>query len=358
MSSDIRVSLVVLNWNGRRFLEPCLSSLFGQTFLDFEIVLVDNGSNDGSIEFLETYFAPYLTPDSRPFLKLVKLNHNTGFAGGNLAGLAACNLVSCYIATLNNDTIAAPDWLEKLVTALAETAASSVITKWAAACGPMLFASSQSDGVPTIAAAGIEVYRNGLAMDGKVGQPLDERETATREIFGPCAGAAVYDRRALNEVGFFDPAFFAYLEDADLAWRLRLAGWRTLYVPQAQVWHEYSGTSGQNSPFKNFQLGRNRVWTILKNMPGRLLLRHLPAILLYDFAASLYTLRQGNRNAALGRLAALKPKDLRRVWQQRRQIQKQRTANLTEIEAWLLPNPPLLGNVRLRQKVNKLAKMG
>ena len=358
MSNDVQVSLIVLNWNGRRFLEPCLSSLFGQTFLDFEIVLVDNGSNDGSVEFLETQFNPYLTPDSKPSFKLVKLTHNTGFAGGNLAGLAVCNPASRYIATLNNDTIAAPGWLEKLVAALDAQMSAVVTTSWAAACGPMLFTSSQSDGVPTIAAAGIEIYRNGLAMDGKVGQPLDERETATREVFGPCAGAALYNRRALDEVGFFDPAFFAYLEDADLAWRLRLAGWHTLYVPQAQVWHEYSGTSGQNSPFKNFQLGRNRVWTILKNMPGRLLLRHLPAILLYDFAASLYTLREGNRNAALGRLAALKPKELGRVWQQRRQIQKQHTVSLTEIEAWLLPNPPLLRNVQLRQKVDKLAKMG
>ena len=230
---------------------------------------------------------------------------------------------------------------------------ASVATKWAAACGPMLFASSQFESVPIIAAAGIEVYRNGLAMDGKVGLPLDARDTEASEVFGPCAGAALYNRRALDEVSFFDPAFFAYLEDADLAWRLRLAGWHTLYVPQAHVWHEYSGTSGQNSPFKNFQLGRNRVWTILKNMPGRLLLRHLPAILLYDFAASLYTLRQGNRNAALGRLAALKPKELERVWQQRRQIQKQRTASLTDIEAWLLPSPPLWGTcVCVRRWIN------
>lgn len=339
-------------------MEPCLSSLSHQTFPNFEIVLVDNGSNDGSVEFLERHFAPYLASDSKPLLKLVKLNHNTGFAGGNLTGLATCNPTSRYIATLNNDTIVAPDWLEKLVKALDKREPNLVATKWAAACGPMLFASSQSDDVPIIAAAGIEVYRNGLTMDGKVGQTWDERDTETSEVFGPCAGAALYNRRALHEVGFFDEAFFAYLEDADLAWRLRLAGWHTLYVPQAQVWHEYSGTGGQNSPFKNFQLGRNRVWTILKNMPGRLLLRHLPAILWYDFAASLYTLSQGNRQPAHGRWAALKPKELKRVWRQRRQIQKQRTATLIEIEAWLLPNQPLLENVRLRQKVDKLAKMG
>jgi GT2 family glycosyltransferase len=324
---------------------------------------------------LRSQFASYLEPASRPYLNLVALPANTGFAGGNLAGLAACSPTSRYIATLNNDTIADPTWLERLVTALSQKNSLEVeveivneksgIEKWGAACGPMLFMGNQNEPCvphanPTVAAAGIEVYRNGLALDGKVGQKLDTlamtKATATsNEVFGPCAGAALYSRAALAEVGFFDEAFFAYLEDADLAWRLRLRGWRTLYVPSAQVWHEYSGTGGQGSPFKNFQLGRNRVWTILKNMPTRLLLSHLPAILLYDGAACVYTLSQRNWQPLKGRLAALHPRHLKRVWRQRQQLQKQRTTSLTELAAWLQPSPALFSNVRLRRKVDTLA---
>jgi GT2 family glycosyltransferase len=344
----------------------------------FEIVLVDNGSYDGSVEFLRSQYAPYLEPDSRPYLNLIALPTNTGFAGGNLAGLAACSPTSRYIATLNNDTIADPAWLERLVEALNQKnppreleleseKEKNGIEKWGAACGPMLFMDNQNENEPnvqpanpTVAAAGIEVYRNGLALDGKVGQKLNtlamSTPTATfSEVFGPCAGAALYSRSALAEVGFFDEAFFAYLEDSDLAWRLRLRGWRTLYVPSAQVWHEYSGTGGQGSPFKNFQLGRNRVWTILKNMPTRLLLSHLPAILLYDGAASVYTLSQRKWQPLRGRLAALHPRHLNRVWRQRQQIQRQRTTSLTELAGWLQPSPTLFSNVRLQRKVDTLA---
>lgn len=354
MSTEVEISVIVLNWNGLRYLQTCLPDLIAQTFRKFEIVLVDNGSRDGSVEWLEAHFNEHLTRQLQPYLKLVALPENTGFAGGNLAGLAACDPTSRYIATLNNDTLVDAQWLEQLKLNLDRQIGQEPDKRWGAACGPMLFSSTQHT-IPTIAAAGIEVFRNGLALDGKVGQPLETFRQSPLEVFGPCAGAALYSRQALDEVGFFDPAFFAYLEDADLAWRLKLAGWHTLYVASAQVWHIYSGTGGQNSPFKNFQLGRNRLWTIFKNMPGPLLFRNLPAILLYDLAASFYTLMQGNQQPLRGRLAALHPRHWKRVWRQRQQIQRSRTTELVEIESWLKPNLPLWGNMRLRKKVDNLA---
>lgn len=349
MSNKVKVSVIVLNWNGRRFLEACLESLLGQSFRDFEIVLVDNGSTDGSVDFIKERYAANLALESQPCLRLVALPKNTGFAGGNLAGLPACNVEAEYIVTLNNDTCTAADWLEKLVIAMDSQPQTEY---WGAACGPMLFQSSQHD-QPIIAAAGIAVYRNGLAMDGQVGQ-LYQPDEKVREVFGPCAGAALYRREALAEVGFFDKAFFAYLEDADLAWRLRLNGWRTLYVPMAKVWHAYSGTGGQGSPFKNYQLGRNRVWVLLKNWPASLWLRYLPQVLLYDLAASLYTIAQRNPQPIKGRLAALHPRYLKRIWSQRRAIQQSRAVSLAEIERWLQPSPSLTSNLHLRKRVNTL----
>lgn len=350
MTSEPEISVIILNWNGRGYLEPCLLALLAQTLAPsrFEIVLVDNGSGDGSAEFVKDRFKDWLSGEAQPRLKLVELAENRGFSGGNLAGLEHCAATSRYIATLNNDTRAEPGWLETLLTAL-ET--RPLQEKWAAAGGAMLFAQASTS---QIASAGIEVRRDGLALDARIGEKLRENEQEA-EIFGVCAGAALYRREAVNEVGFFDPAFFAYLEDADLAWRLRLAGWRALYVPGALVWHEYSGTGKQGSPFKSFQLGRNRVWVILKNWPASLLLRHALSILFYDLAASAYTLWRRDPHALRGRLAALHPKHLRRVLAQRREIQRQCKISPVELEKWLGKSASPLEMLALRRAADESA---
>lgn len=367
MTARPEVSIIILNWNGRGYLEPCLTSLRAQT-LDssrFEIVLIDNGSTDGSIQWLHTQYKTWIEDETNyPRLKLIELPQNLGFSNGNLIGLEHCDPASRYIATLNNDTQAEPNWLATLVTALENYPAAE---NWAAAGGAMLFASGMSQTLtskesqnpdylpPTIASAGIEVRRNGLALDRRIGEKLGENEQV-EEIFGVCAGAAIYRREVLEQIGFFDPAFFAYLEDADLAWRLRLTGWRSLYVPGALVWHEYSGTGKQGSPFKSFQLGRNRVWTILKNWPAALLLRHLPAILCYDLAASAYTLLvQRDLHPLRGRLAALRLKHLRRIFVQRQQVQRQRTVKPADLEKWLGRSASPLEMLALRRIADESA---
>ena len=338
------VTILILNWNGRQFLERCLASVRAQTFQNFEVVLVDNGSTDGSTELIHQHFGEWLKAETLPRLRLVELPQNEGFSGGNLAGWSVSDPASQYIATLNNDTWVDPDWLAQLVALIDGKADCGAVA------GPMLFASDEGK----IASAGIEVRRDGLALDRALGQPqaaMGEQQ----EIFGPCAGAALYRRAALEDTGFFDPAFFAYLEDADLAWRLRLRGWYTLYQPTAKVWHEYSGTGGQNSPFKNFQLGRNRIWVILKNWPARFLWRYGCWIVAYDLAACAYTLLKGQPQSTLGRLTALKWRHLRRVWQQRRSNQTRRIATLAELERWLLPVVGPKATLQTRQIANSLA---
>lgn len=338
-------SLIVLNWNGKRFLKTCLDALRIQTFREFEVLLVDNGSTDGSLEFIRKEFADWLGRADLPRLRVISLPENTGFSGGNAAGLAAASPTSKYIVTLNNDTEAALDWLHKLVEGIEKAGPN-----YGAVCGPLLFSSAQA----TIASAGIEVQKNGLAIDRLLGAKWD-RNAAPEEIFGPSAGAALYRRTAIETSGFFDTAFFAYLEDADLAWRLRLNGWRTLYIPEAAVWHDYSGTGGQGSPFKNFQLGRNRLWVILKNWPTKLLRRYWWQILKYDLAACVYSLYQRNIPPAKGRWTALQPEHLRRIRQQRRQIQRSRVEPIANLEKWLTEPPPLEKMLELRQAADALA---
>jgi len=341
LSMPINVSVLILNWNGRNYLEPCLNALRGQTYRAFEVILVENGSVDGSAALVRETFGEWLAEGT---LKLVELAQNTGFSGGNLEGLRHAEPEARYIATLNNDTEADSHWLETLVNSLENRS-----DEWAAVCGAMLFASDTA----RIASAGIEVRKNGLALDGRGGELW--KPGAEEEIFGVCAGAALYRRKAIEETGFFDPAFFAYLEDADLAWRLRLRGYRSLYVPDAKVMHLYSGTGGQGSPFKSFQLGRNRLWVILKDMPGALLLRYLPLILFYDLAAVLYTLLfRRDIHSLRGRLAALRPRHLKRLRQQRREIQQNRRVSIAELRRWLASSG-FGNNLALQRTMDELA---
>lgn len=313
------VTLVILNWNGRHYLQPCLDAVRAQTFTDFEIILVDNGSTDGSVEFLRQRY---------PDVRLIVNQRNLGFAAGNNQAIRASR--SKFVATLNNDTEVEPQWLEALVDTMeSETQIGMCASK-------MIFAHRRD----MINSSGICADRAGIAWDRNGGQPDRPNQNIVRPVFGPCAGAALYRRSMLDDVGLFDEDFFAYLEDVDLAWRGQLAGWQALYVPQARVYHYHSGTAQEGSPFKNRLLGRNKVWVILKNYPSPHLIWYLPAIVTYDLAAVTYALvRQRDWSPLRGRLAALRgiPAMLRK----RRQIQCEKRITSGELVRRLQPLIPL-----------------
>ena len=130
-----------------------------------------------------------------------------------------------------------------------------------------------------INSAGIAMDSAGIAWDRRGGEHDQPDETDLVEVFGPCGGAALYTRAMLDEIGLFDEDFFMYLEDVDLACRARLAGWTCLLQPQARVLHAHSATAGEGSPFKSYQLGRNKVWTLIKNVPQPFLEQHWPEII-------------------------------------------------------------------------------
>jgi len=277
------VAVVIPNWNGAALLPACLDGLRRQRYRDFRVVVVDNGSDDDSLAVLARY----------PEARVLRLACNRGFGAATNAGIRAS--ASRYVATLNNDAVPAPDWLAALV------AAAEADPRVGMCASRMVFAARPD----RLNSCGIALDRAGIAWDLLGGEPVGA-DRAAPEPFGPCAGAALYRRAMLDQVGLFDARFFAYLEDVDLAWRARRAGWRCRYVPAAQVAHQHSATGGEGSARKRYLLGRNKVWLVAKNYPAAGLWRWLPLVIAYDVAAIGYALAARRDGAALaGRLAGL-----------------------------------------------------
>jgi GT2 family glycosyltransferase len=280
-------SVIIPNWNGHSLLTECLAALRAQTFRDFEIIVVDNGSRDGSVEWLA---------EQAPDVIVIRNETNLGFAVANNQGFRAAR--APLLVALNNDALPEPAWLQVLV----ETAAREM---WA---GMLACRIVRRDPAGVIDSLGIEVDRAGVAWNRAWGRPTTDRLVyQPAEVFGPSGAAAVYRRALLDQIGLFDEDLFAYYEDVDLAWRAQRAGARCLYVPDAIVHHLHSATSKQGSAFKTRLLGRNKWWVIAKNYPFASLWYYVPVMLVLDLAAVLLTSIRGRNLAALqGRWAALR----------------------------------------------------
>jgi len=296
------VSVVIVNWNGQSFLERNLRALSAQTFRDFEIILIDNGSTDDSLEGLEIRW---------PEVHLKRLHRNLGFAAANNRGVALSR--GDWIALLNNDAFPSPNWLETLVNAGRDHPEYTFF----ASC---LLSLSQTD---TIDGLGDAYHYTGYAWRQSHGRPLGKHPPASVEVFGPCAAAALYHRKDWLAAGGFDESFFCYHEDVDLAFRLRLQGHRCLFLPEAVVEHVGSGSQGAASDFVRYHSHRNLVWTFVKNMPGFLFFLFLPAHLLLNLGTLGYFFLIG-RGPVIWRSKRDAIRGLGRVWNQRRIIQKNR----------------------------------
>ena len=310
-----RASVVIVNWNGREYLDRCLSSVLAQTYPHFEVILVDNGSTDGSAEYVSAAFPEVLS---------IRNQENLGFAAGNNVGIKASR--GKFLATLNNDTEVDPLWLEELVTAMGSLPRVGM-------CASKMLLYHQPH---IIDSTGIDINAAAIAWDREGGKLDREEELRPVEIFGACAGAALYHREMLDEIGLFDEDYFIYLEDVDLAWRAQLRGWRCLYVPTAKVKHIHSATMVEGSPVKNYLLGRNRMWTIIKNYPLPHLFLYLPLIALYDLSAISYSLlAKGDTSSLRGRIAALTK--LGRFLKKRRGIQAGRCVPFSDLAKQFQP---------------------
>ncbi|WP_286878091.1 glycosyltransferase family 2 protein [Methanosaeta sp. UBA458] len=277
------ISVIVLNYNGKGFLNSCLSSLASQTYSDFEVIVVDNGSRDGSPEYIE---------ENYPWVRLAKNEENLGFAGGTNVGIRAAK--GEFIITLNNDSRADSRFIEELIKPMADPEVGVCAAK-------MLFPDGR------INSAGICISRSGAAWDRGMFEPDRGQYEFVEEVFGACAGAALYRREMLDEIGLFDEDFFLYLEDVDLAFRARLAGWKCLYVPGARVIHHHGGTAGVGSDLAVYYGNRNIVWYPIKDFPFRLLITSLPFIVARNLAVIPYYALRGQGGVILkSKLDALK----------------------------------------------------
>ncbi len=318
-----RVTVIILNWNGHHLLPACLSALDIQTFRDFEVVVVDNGSHDGSPEWLTVQY---------PAVRLIRNSTNLGFATANNQGIRAAQ--APLVMLLNNDAHLAPDCLQILIEA-AERA------DWA---GMFACKILQHDAPDRMDSAGIEVDRAGVAWNRGWGDSA-AHHTQAREVFGPSAAAAMYRRTMLDQIGLLDDDFFIYYEDVDLAWRAQWAGWRCLYVPEATVFHIHSATTGRGSSFKNFLLGRNKWRAILKDYPFAALAAYVPLMMVLDLGAALAaSWHSRNLGPIRGRVAVLC--DVRKMWRQRPAVQRHAPQTLS----WR----KMLVPVHLRQRLMAL----
>jgi GT2 family glycosyltransferase len=254
--ATLLVSAVVVNWNGVDCIGACLDSLLAQTWPALEIVVVDNGSTDGSRALLRDRYGPRIMLIASPI--------NLGFAAGNNLGIRAAKGV--YVALLNNDAVARPGWIAALVAAAEADARVGMCASKVLVLG--------ADGV--IDSAGLLLSADGIGRGRGRLEPDGEAYAHAEEALIPSACAALYRRAMLDEIGLFDEDFFAYCEDSDLGLRGRLAGWTCRYVPDAVVHHAYSRSTAPYSEFKAFHVERNRCWVVLKCFPATAILTSLP----------------------------------------------------------------------------------
>lgn len=245
-----RASVVIPTWNGARFMPPCLDALRAQTCRDFEVIVVDNGSTDGTAGILAGY----------PEVRVTSLAKNGGFAVGVNTGIRAARGET--IVLLNNDTEVDPGWLAALLAGLDAAPEAGMATSKV-----RLF-----DRRDTLHTTGDVVNLAGWAANRGVWEVDRGQWDDSRDVFGASGAAAAYRRALFDAVGVFEEAFGSYLEDVDLAWRARLAGWSCVFVPEAVVYHHLSATGG--GPLASYLVARNRLWLITRNYPARLLLRH------------------------------------------------------------------------------------
>lgn len=254
--TDKKVTVIIPNYNGLKFMEPCFAALKRQDCREFEILAVDNGSEDGSVQWLKEHGIP-----------TIFLQENTGFPGAVNVGIRASS--TPYVLLLNNDTEVTPSFIRVLVEAIERS--------------PKIFAVSskmvQMYQKELVDSAGDMYSVMGWAYQRGAGQSVDlyNRE---REVFSACAGAAIYRREVFEEIGYFDEMHFAYLEDIDVSYRAKIHGYHIRYCPGAVVYHVGSGTSGSKyNSFKVRMAVRNNLYLNYKNMPAlQMIVNALPLL--------------------------------------------------------------------------------
>ena len=254
----MKVTIIIPNYNGKHFMEPCLASLKEQTCQDYKVLVIDNASTDGSLEYMKEHY---------PKIEVIALDKNYGFSKAVNVGIQ--HSTTPYVILLNNDTTVDPHYVEEMVKAIERSPRIfSVSSKMIQMYHPEL-----------IDSAGDLYTLLGWGVCRGTGRPVSNY-TEADEIFTACAGAAIYRRSAFSKIGYFDENHFAYLEDIDIGYRAKIYGYKNTYCPTALVYHVGSGTSGSKyNSFKVKLSARNNIYLNYKNMPIlQLILNFLPLL--------------------------------------------------------------------------------
>lgn len=328
------IAIVIVNWNGKALLKNCLDSLRKQTKNNFKIILVDNGSNDGSLDFIGQNY---------PEIEMIALSKNTGFAKANNIGIkkALENEKTENILLLNNDTEAHPEFIEEMIQC------ANRYPQFGSIQAKIL----DSEG-KNIDSTGILICHEMSAMNRGQGEEDKGQFEDEEEIFGSCACAAIYSRNALEKIklpidNYFDEDYFVYYEDVDLAWRIRLNGFRSYYCPKAKVLHKQSATGNRNMAHKKFYLHRNQYYNIIKNFPITFAIRSMLFMpIRYLSIMHSMAMKKGSfaENTGIKNKARVAnsakcwldvAKNLPQLIRKRKIIQKSRKAANKEIKKWL-----------------------
>lgn len=310
------VSVIIVHHRGRKILRRCLDSLFNTIYDNFRVVLVDNGSRDGSVNTVKT------THGDR--LKVIRSEVNLGFVGGN--NLALRQVRSKYVVLLNDDTVVDPDWLRYLVEAAEyDTSIGACQPKLLSLADPRYFEYNGCVG------GMLDIYGIPLCR-GRVFNIIEEDrgqyDTPT-EVFW-AGGAAIFIRRkALNEAGLLDQMFYAHMEEIDFCWRMRLLGYKVTSVPKSVVYHLGGGTPlGGIFYLKH----RNNLIVMLKNFSTSNLLRYFPVRLVFDLFSLLFFLRTDKaRSVCICKAYSWLLRNLREVFSSRYSVQKKRKVSDSKI---------------------------
>lgn len=274
------VTVIIPNYNGLAYLEKCLSSLERQSFEEFSVILVDNGSTDGSCVWTARHY---------PWVKILALPDNYGFCGAVNAGIRESD--TPYVLLLNNDTEVERTFLEEMLSGIRRHPK-------AFSCQARMLQFSHRDLVDD---AGNYYCALGWAFARGKGCPAS-KYLQEQKIFASCGGAAIYRKKIFDRIGLFDDEHFAYLEDLDVGYRARIYGYENWYLPKAVVYHVGSGTSGSRyNQFKIRYSSRNNFYMIYKNMPLPQILLNFP-LLAAGFLVKLgfFTLKGFGREYAAG----------------------------------------------------------
>lgn len=282
----MKVSIVIPNCNGAKFLGPCLRSLGCQTEKEFKIIIVDNGSTDNSLQVIEEEKMNLIADGfEEGNIVLIKNSENLGFCGGVNAGIVQVDTEYCIL--LNNDTEVDRDFVKESVKGIEES-------KRIFSVSPKMIQMYNRDLIDS-AGDGYTILGWGFPFGND--KPVEDYNDK-REVFSACGGAAIYRTALLKKLGMFDENHFAYLEDVDIGYRAKIYGYKNMYNPNAVVYHAGSGFSGsRHNEFKIGKAARNNIYLIYKNMPLAQLIINFMFILTGCILKCLYFLKKDKKFA-------------------------------------------------------------